>query len=262
MKFDRYIGIDYSGAQSSGARLPGLKVYQCAGSGKPERVDTSVGDGTTAKVTRWNWSRKELAHWLAGELSGSDRLIVGIDHAFSFPESYFRRYDLSSWGTFLDDFQRHWPLDSEAEFVDTLRRNNPRTGGKDDLRLCEKWTSSAKSVFRLDGQGNVGKSSHCGIPWLRFLRRNPDLRENVHFWPFDGFDVPDGKSVLAEVYPSIFHRRFNIRADTVHDRDAAAVALWLQQMDRRGVLEGYFNPPLDTDERDLVSREGWILGIR
>jgi hypothetical protein len=42
----------------------------------------------------------------------------------------------------------------------------------------------------------VAKSTHAGIPWLRFIRQR--LSSRVHFWPFDGWDFPAG---------AISHRR-------------------------------------------------------
>jgi hypothetical protein len=50
----------------------------------------------------------------------------------------------------------------------------------------------------------VAKSTHAGIPWLRFIRQH--LGSRVHFWPFDGWDVPAGRSVIAEVYPALWSR--------------------------------------------------------
>jgi hypothetical protein len=38
-------------------------------------------------------------------------------------------------------------------------------------------------------------------------------------------------------------------------------ARWLEEIDERGALDGYFRPPLTEDEQDLARREGWILGI-
>ena len=38
------------------------------------------------------------------------------------------------------------------------------------------------------------------LPWLLFLRRT--LVTKIHFWPFDGWAVPLGRSVVAEVYPN------------------------------------------------------------
>ena len=54
-------------------------------------------------------------------------------------------------------------------------------------------------------QGSVAKSTHTGIPWLR--RINHEVGERVHFWPFDGWEIPAGKSVFVEVYPSLFRKR-------------------------------------------------------
>src|SRR5262249_54846432 len=52
-------------------------------------------------------------------------------------------------------------------------------------------------------------STHAGIPWLRFLRKN--LGDRVHFWPFDGWKVPPGKSAVVEVYPAEPLRRMGDR---------------------------------------------------
>lgn len=47
-------------------------------------------------------------------------------------------------------------------------------------RCTEIRARAAKSVFHFDVQGSVAKSTHSGIPWLRFLRQR--LGERVHFW--------------------------------------------------------------------------------
>jgi len=38
------------------------------------------------------WTRRGLAEWLAAELRGGPPTLVGIDHAFSFPQPYFDKY--------------------------------------------------------------------------------------------------------------------------------------------------------------------------
>ena len=35
--------------------------------------------------------------------------------------------------------------------------------------------------------GSVAKSTHAGLPWLRYLRQQMGTR--VHFWPFDGWVI-------------------------------------------------------------------------
>ena len=125
----------------------------------PVKIKTDAG-------SNWNWNRKEIAHWCLEQLKNNHSIIIGIDHAFSFPDSYMKRYDISSWNHFLDDFQTHWPTDKDSATVESLRKNNERTGMSDEFRLTEKWTPSSKSVFQFDMTGQVAKSSHAGIPWL------------------------------------------------------------------------------------------------
>jgi hypothetical protein len=45
------------------------------------------------------------------------------------------------------------------------------------------------------------------------------------------------------------------------EQAAYAVAAWLQRADQSGFLEGYFNPPLTAEEREIADFEGWILGV-
>ncbi len=262
MTFDRFVGIDYSGAGSPTKRIQGLQVYAAEPNAEPRPV-------RPAPPAR-NWSRQALAHWLLTELQRGHPLLIGIDHGFSFPLSYFERYGLGSWPAFLEDFCRHWPTDQPRCHVDALRdgswwRHHPspageRIGAASELRLCERWTSSAKSVFRFDVQGAVAKSTHAGIPWLRFLRER--MGEALFFWPFDGWQPPEGVSVIAEVYPSIFRNRYAVNhGRTPDERDAYAVARWLEESVRRGILARYLDPPLTASERRIAALEGWILGI-
>ncbi len=46
----------------------------------------------------------------------------------------------------------------------------------------------------------------AGIPWLRFIRQR--MGDQVHFWPFDGWDIPAGRSAIIEVYPALRSRDF------------------------------------------------------
>ena len=150
--------------------------------------------------------------------------LVGIDHGFSFPLRYFEVHGLlPDWPTFLDDFQRHWPTDEDHTYVDFVRDGSAgngaaRTGNARWRRLTEERAGGAKSVFHFDVQGQVAKSTHAGIPWLRFIRR--DSATGVHFWPFDGWDIPAGRSAIAEVYPALWSRGF-AREDRTGDQHDA-----------------------------------------
>ena len=256
MTFDMYVGIDYSGAAAPESRSKTLQVY-AATDGLPERVIAVPKDGKR----HWNWCRKGIAQYLIDLISAETTFIAGIDHAFSFPVSYFERYDLTSWGEFLTDFVEHWPTHKPYTYVDFIRDEaTAHMGWPNEFRLCERWTSSARSVFDFGpGPGIVAKSTHAGIPWLGHIRE--EVGDRVHFWPFDSWEIPAGKSAIVEVYPSIFKRRYPRNDRTADEQDAYATARWLRETCERGFLDHYLDPPLTGEERRTAEIEGWILGI-
>lgn len=256
--FHRYIGIDYSGAETPISSLKGLRVYGADRDSLPSEVQPP----SSAKKY---WTRKGIAEWLAEQLQKDHCTIVGIDHGFSFPIRYFEVHHLlPDWPLFLDDFQRHWPTDDDHVYVDFIR-DGQRGNGADRMgnahwrRLTEERAGSAKSVFHFDVPGSVAKSTHSGIPWLRYLRQK--LADRIHFWPFDGWEFPPGRSVIAEVYPSLWSRGF-VREERSQDQhDAYSVARWLRQTDLDGRISAFMAPSLTSAERTLAQVEGWILGV-
>ncbi|MEK6795535.1 MAG: hypothetical protein AABZ39_12200 [Spirochaetota bacterium] len=252
--FQRYIGIDYSGAKTSDDRLPGIQAYMATGNSAPEHINIHP--------RQHNWTRRELAEWLIDSLNSSDTpAIVGIDHGFSFPISYMRERRLTAWNAFLLRFEKLWPLRNAGVCVDDIRfgKHPPPLGKRDALRITEKWTSSAKSVFCFDARGSVAKSTLTGLSWLIDIRRR--LKKNVFIWPYDGWLPPRGAHVIAEAYPSIFKRRYIYVTGNEHARDAFVTARWLQDMDHRNALQQYFQPFLTDEEKSTASIEGWILGV-
>jgi hypothetical protein len=114
--FQRYVGIDYSGAKTPTDGLKGLRVYIAyADGGVPAEVYPPPGP-------RKYWSCRDVALWLADLLHEEIPTIVGIDHGFSFPLRYFETYHLEQdWYAFLEDFHRHWRTDGEHIYVDFVR---------------------------------------------------------------------------------------------------------------------------------------------
>jgi hypothetical protein len=256
ISFDLHIGIDYSGRKTPLSRTPSLQVYTASISEEPRRIPTPKAP----PGARWNWCRKEIAEWLIELVMEKALFIAGIDHGFSFPLSYFHRYKLINWTAFLDDFCQHWPTCEDHTYVDFIRAKAPdRVGSATDFRLTEQWTSSAKSVFLFDVQGSVAKSTHAGIPWLHRIRAA--VGTNVHFWPFDGWRAPEGKSVIVEVYPSLVRNRYPKNGRTKDQQDAYAISRWLTKLDKNSFLDRYFDPPLTQEERRVAGLEGWILGV-
>ena len=249
-----YIGIDYSGAATARTRSATIQVYEGVGDKPPVIV---FSPASTSKRKR-NWNRLEVAAWLAERLQQGDRCLVGIDHGFSFPLDYFKRNKLKTWSAFLKDFVQHWPTANPDSTVQQFRDKSKRTGNAKEFRLTEQWTSSAKSVFQFDVQGSVAKSTHAGLPFLKQLR---DQNLGLHFWPFDGWSLPEDKSVVAEIYPSLFRNRYPRESRTVDQQDAYSICCWLRDMDAIGRLADFASPPLTEDQQKIAQLEGWILGV-
>lgn len=256
-RFSRYIGIDYSGAETATASLKGLRVYLAT-------PDSAAVEAPPPPSPRKYWTRRGIAEWLAECLAEDVPTLVGIDHGFSFPLHYFEYHHLPlDWDEFLDDFRHHWPTDAEHMYVDFIRDGlhgdgAARMGNSRWRRLCEE-RCGAKSVFHFDVQGAVAKSTHAGIPWLLHLRRQ--VGERLHFWPFDGWEIPPGRSAIAEVYPSLWKHAYSVEDRTPDQHDAYTVATWLRDADRDGRLAAALSPALPPQQRAVAQVEGWILGV-
>jgi hypothetical protein len=81
--FARYIGIDYSGAQTPTVSLQGLRVYMAEGVVQLVEVQPPPSP-------RKYWTRKGIAEWLVERLAEDTPTLVGIDHGFSFSVALFR----------------------------------------------------------------------------------------------------------------------------------------------------------------------------
>ena len=255
--FARYVGIDYSGAQTPSSSLSGLRVYAADRTTIPNEVPPPPSP-------RKYWTRKGVAEWLVERLSEGVPTLVGIDHGFSFPLQYFEQHGLPhDWPSFLDDFQHHWPTDEDI-YVDFVRDGSSgngaaRSGNPRWRRVTELRALTAKSVFQFDVQGQVAKSTHAGIPWLRYIRQH--TKNRAHFWPFDGWSIRPNRSVVAEVYPALWSGTFPRAGRTPDQHDAFSIAKWMQGAGADGSLDKYFQPRLEPDERRVADIEGWILGV-
>lgn len=255
--FQRYIGIDYSGAMTPDDSLKGLRVYQASREALPVEIEPPPSP-------RKYWTRRGLAEWLLLRLSEDMPTLVGIDHSFSFPLRYFEVHHLEpDWPAFLVDFQKHWPTDAKYTYVDFIRDGSrgdgeARSGSARWRRIAEQ-RAGAKSVFHFDVPGSVAKSIHVGLPWLLFLRQR--LADRVHFWPFNGWELSAGKSVLAEIYPSLWKKSYPREGRTPDQHDAYVATAWMRQADLDGSLDRFLEPALLAEEYHVARVEGWILGV-
>jgi hypothetical protein len=76
--FERYIGIDYSGAETCESSLNGLRVYTADRASEPREVAPTTSP-------RKHSTRKAISHWLIERLSQPVATLVGIDHGSESP---------------------------------------------------------------------------------------------------------------------------------------------------------------------------------
>ena len=115
-------------------------------------------------------------------------------------------------------------------------------------------------MFHFDVPGSVAKSTHAGLPWLRFMRRK--LGDRVHFWPFDGWAIPSGRSAVAEVYPSLWNRDYPREGRTADQHDAYSAAAWLCQTDQAGRLDEFLHPPLTPPMQTVAGlKDGFLVSF-
>jgi hypothetical protein len=94
LAFGRYVGIDYSGAETPKSSLNGLRVYEA------DRL-TSPHEVLPPPSPRRYWTRRGIAEWLVARISEGQPTLVGIDHGFSFPLRYFEQHGLPlDWSSY------------------------------------------------------------------------------------------------------------------------------------------------------------------
>jgi precorrin-8X/cobalt-precorrin-8 methylmutase len=151
----------------------------------------------------------------------------------------------------------------------------PLTGGEhlESRRITERDLPKAQEVWKLFTAGSVGSQSLLGIPVVRGLRDDEDLRSRSRVWPFEtGFSpnpTQDSDALLihAEIWPGILDKGL-MENHGKSCRDEAQVILLaelLAKVDEEGSLGTWFDVPQGLDPRqkeNCVNEEGWILGSR
>lgn len=256
--FQRYIGVHYSGAETPHSSLRGLRIYEATLTSPPVEIRPPPSP-------KKYWTRSGIANWLQERLSGDSPTIVGIAHAFSFPLRYFEVHHIEpDWSVFLEDFRKHWPTDSIHTYVDfVLNRTcgdaGARSGHSRWRRITEERVG-AKSVFNWDVPKSISKATHAGLPWLHSLRAA--VGDKVHFWPFDGWKVPERRSAVVEVYPPLWSPNYPRESRTPHQHAAYVAAAWMHDADTNGRLQHLLEPTLEPHELRIGQLEGWILGAK
>ena len=110
--FARYMGIDYSGAETPTASLKGLRVYLAEGDAPPVEV-------LPPPSLKKYWTRRGIAEWLVDKLAEDTPTLVGIDHGFSFPLRYFEAHGLKpDWPVKFSNCSLAWPSSNAKAGLD------------------------------------------------------------------------------------------------------------------------------------------------
>ena len=236
MEFEKYIAIDWSGADKRLTDAIQIAEYI------PQTQTVSIVRSADQSATGWNmWSRETVLGYVQREVK-KGRVLIGLDFAFGYPYSeeggYFPGLDPSPtdvhdlWKT-VDEFCEKREKTDRSDLYGGKFYIDPRSpfrryyhfrvpDGEDDsapdrvppgaeykrrFRETDRRAGKAagrkpSSVFTCNYAQNVGTGSLAGMRLLHRIRQNP----NATIWPLDGDDKPQ-RSSLVEIYPRVFLNR-------------------------------------------------------
>ena len=233
--FARYIGIDYSGAETPTASLKGLRVYLADGDAPPVEVPPPPSP-------RKYWTRRGIAEWLVERLAEDTPTLVGIDHGFSFPLRYFEVHRPAAR---LASLPRRFPAPlADRRGSHLCRFRSRRRDGNGAARM-------GNARWRRLTEERAGGANRCFISTCRDRWRNP---------PMPGFRgcassasslaraCISGRSTAGTFRRALGHRRslsgavetqLCPRRRTADQHDAYSIAAWLSRADRNGTLRRF-----------------------
>jgi hypothetical protein len=192
MSDTRVVAVDWSGSKAPASR----------------KIWLAEVDPASMSVVRLEpvASREGVTRDLIAIASRVERLVVGLDFAFSMPAWFLDEHGLADAPALWEMAARegeHWLADCAAPFWGRVgKRRAEADPAKPALRRTEQTFVPVagirpKSVFQVGGAGSVGTGSIRGMPHLATLRR-----AGFAIWPFDD----PGAKVVVEIYPRVFTR--------------------------------------------------------
>lgn len=271
-------------------RFDAIAIVDWSAANRPRQGKDSIWIGLSGAGGERHWNpptrhqaRRDLASLIRATLDKGQRLLIGADFAFGYPQGFAqaltgRADPLAVWDwldTHLQDDERNrsnrfhvaaqanrafpglgpfWFRPAALDLPDLPMKGRDRHGlTLSEFRESERRTTGAQSVWKLGGAGSVGSQALTGIPHLNALRRQ--FGKAVTVWPFQTEASP---IVLAEVFPSLLAPAIARRIHPGAVRDAVQVttlsqALW--SLARRDAIAPLFEVPT------IARTEGWILGL-
>ena len=286
--FDKFIGIDWSGAK--GSKQGGLQIA-VAGPDNDAPKLISPNEGNL-------WGRDDVFLWLS-ETIKSERALIGFDFAFGYPH-----HDLGCYFPGMNKDPAHifglWELiDKTCKEASNFyggsfykRKELPfhkyflSPYGKGELyfprkRITElfcKKVTAPHPTMKCIGPANVGTGSLAGMRFLHKLKKSLD--KEIEIWPFE---KKRGRSVAVEIFPRLYFRQSGTDPQNWQDQEMINNAL--KYFDSKPIQQDWI--PKREDEPDAlvsaaalrslasnpamwsapddysseVNLEGWIFGV-
>jgi precorrin-8X/cobalt-precorrin-8 methylmutase len=288
--FDRYVIVDWSAASQPKTGRDSIWIC-CRG---------ADGESVSNPPTR-HAAKGLLAEMLAGASERGERVILGFDFPFGYPQGFATRLGLAGtpWRALWDEIAGliedgednrnnrfeigaalnrrvsggrfpFWgcPPGRSIEHLGPRHHNGHAADGLAEKRLIDEWMVGAQPCWKLAYTGSVGSQSLTGIPVVRALRGDLRWADRARIWPFEtGLRLPDeARIVFAEVWPSWW--RSEIKAGNggpPNDKaQVRTVAEIFAAKDRAGELAAWFAGArnLSSEQRRVIeSEEAWTLGV-
>ena len=219
-EFDRFIGIDWSGA----AKRSGQRIYVAEAHRRDALVTVNAVVRARDRVAVEAWLRgAPLEHAPAwgdwpgpAPLDRRARWLVALDFAFGFPAEFrcpsadgeWSWSDLGAWAAALERGTNGSPepvraaIAADPGLARQFRLDAGTALPQEDRRMTDRLAPRrTESVFHLVGPSQVGVGSITGIAMLHRLRD----ADGVAVWPFDPAERIDGAgAVLVEVFPRMW----------------------------------------------------------
>ena len=286
--FDKFIGIDWSGAK--GSKQGGLQIA-VAGPDNDAPKLISPNEGNL-------WGRDDVFLCLS-ETIKSERALIGFDFAFGYPH-----HDLGCYFPGMNKDPTHifglWELiDKTCKEASNFyggsfykRKELPfhkyflSPYGKGELyfprkRITElfcKKVTAPHPTMKCIGPANVGTGSLAGMRFLHKLKKSLD--KEIEIWPFE---KKRGRSVAVEIFPRLYFKQSGTNPQNWQDQEMINNAL--KYFDSKPIQQDWI--PKREDEPDAlvsaaalrslasnpamwsapddysseVNLEGWIFGV-
>jgi precorrin-8X/cobalt-precorrin-8 methylmutase len=239
-----------------------------------------------------------LADLIAQATKRGERVLLGFDFPFGYPEGFAARLGLAGppWRALWEEIARlvedrpdnrnnrfavaaelnrrvsqggfpFWgcPERSAGPYLGAKHHRRHDRDGLAERRVIDEWMVGAQPCWKLLGAGSVGGQVLTGIPVVRALRDDPRWADDARIWPFEtGLSTPEpARIVFAEVWPSWWDWKTTRDGDEIADRaQVRHVARLFAARARAGDLAAWFTPPVDPREhRRIVGEEAWTLGV-